>query len=189
MKLFFFDLETTGTDSKRHGIHQISGKIIIDGITMEEFDYKVQPAYGVEYDQKSLQVCGVTEAQLKAYPHMHTVYPTVLAMLCKYINMDDPNDKYFIVGYNVNFDASQFVQWFRINNGFKHFMNLFWTTVLDVMCLATAYLMEVRHKLENFKQSTVAIYLGIHVIADKLHDGVYDINLCIQIYNIVCNKY
>ena len=31
MKLLLFDLETTGTDSIKNGIHQISGKIIING--------------------------------------------------------------------------------------------------------------------------------------------------------------
>lgn len=29
MKLFFFDLETTGTNPGKHGIHQISGQIVI----------------------------------------------------------------------------------------------------------------------------------------------------------------
>ena len=31
MKLLFFDLETTGTNPGRNGIHQISGSIVIDG--------------------------------------------------------------------------------------------------------------------------------------------------------------
>lgn len=34
MKLFFYDLETTGLDCERHGIHQISGAIVIDGETV-----------------------------------------------------------------------------------------------------------------------------------------------------------
>ena len=43
MKLFLFDLETTGTDIIKHGIHQISGKIIINGEVKETFDFKVCP--------------------------------------------------------------------------------------------------------------------------------------------------
>ena len=38
MKLFFFDLETTGLDNQKHAIHQISGKIIIDGIEKTKFN-------------------------------------------------------------------------------------------------------------------------------------------------------
>ena len=43
MKLFFYDLETTGTNPGRNGIHQISGQIVIDGEVKEEFDFHVAP--------------------------------------------------------------------------------------------------------------------------------------------------
>ena len=40
-KLFYFDVETTGLDAKKHGIHQLSGAIEIDGkidvVTMSEY--------------------------------------------------------------------------------------------------------------------------------------------------------
>lgn len=190
MKLFFFDLETTGTNRDIHGIHQISGKIFIDGVLKEVFDYKVQPAFGSIYDPKALEVCGVTEAQLKSYPHMHTVYPMVLSMLCKYIDMDDDNDRYFIAGYNCQiFDAGHFAKWFKLNNGLKYFKTLFWTTTLDVMILATAHLAHRRHIMENFKLKTVAKFLGIVIDESKLHTADYDTELTILVYNIVCNKY
>lgn len=32
MKLLFFDIETTGTNPAKNGIHQISGTIEIDGV-------------------------------------------------------------------------------------------------------------------------------------------------------------
>lgn len=37
MKVVFFDLETTGTLVNKHGIHQISGMIVIDGEVKETF--------------------------------------------------------------------------------------------------------------------------------------------------------
>ncbi len=37
MKLLFFDLETTGIKYWRNGVHQISGEIVIDGVTKESF--------------------------------------------------------------------------------------------------------------------------------------------------------
>ena len=40
-----------------------------------------------------------------------------------------------------------------------------------------------RSELENFKQSTVAKYLGIEIDESKLHDAEYDIKVCIQIFN------
>ena len=38
-KRFFYDLETTGTNPGKNGIHQISGMIEIDGIVMEQFNF------------------------------------------------------------------------------------------------------------------------------------------------------
>lgn len=189
MKLLFFDLETTGKDAKKHGIHQISGRIVINGEVKEEFDYRVQPAPGTEYDPVALSVCGVNEAQIKAYSHMLTVYPIIIALLYKYKDAEDENDKFFIVGFNVNFDAAHFVQWFKVNNGFKHFKALFWFNVIDVMVLAGVHLMTRRHLMDNFKQGTVAKYLGIKVDDKKLHDGAYDVHILNLIYDIVCNKY
>lgn len=58
MKLFFYDLETTGTNPARHGIHQISGKIVIDGKEMETFDYHVQPNPKAQIEPKALEVGG-----------------------------------------------------------------------------------------------------------------------------------
>lgn len=43
MKLLFFDLETTGTNPGRNGIHQISGQIVIDGKHVQDFDFHVRP--------------------------------------------------------------------------------------------------------------------------------------------------
>lgn len=189
MKALFFDTETTGTDYKIHGIHQISGKVLIDGVEMEEFDFKVQPHYGCQFDPKALAICGVTEAQIKAYPHMHTVFPLILAKLAKHVDMSDPQDNIFMFGYNINFDARMFFNFFRLNNGTKHFRNIFWTVPIDVMSLAAHYLMQKRHIMENLKQGTVAKFLGIEVNDSKLHDGVYDLDILIKIYNIISGKY
>ena len=43
MKLVFFDLETTGVNPGKNGIHQISGTVEIDGVEQEKFDFHVQP--------------------------------------------------------------------------------------------------------------------------------------------------
>ena len=43
MKLLFFDLETTGIKYWRNGVHQISGEIVIDGVTKESFNFNVCP--------------------------------------------------------------------------------------------------------------------------------------------------
>ena len=53
------------------------------------------------------------------------------------------------------------------------------------MVLATPYLAAQRSEMENFKQGTVAKALGIQIDDSKLHDALYDIQVCKAIYNIV----
>ena len=189
MKLFLFDLETTGTDIIKHGIHQISGKIIINGEVKETFDFKVCPKNGAVYDPMALQVGNVTEEQLKAYPSMGKVYAQLMNMLDKYVNKYDKTDKFFLLGYNnSHFDNPFFRQWF-LDCGDKFFGSYFWSNSLDCMVLATPFLMVERNGMKDFKQSTVAAALGVTIEADKLHDASYDIELCHAIYDKVCGKY
>lgn len=65
MKLLFFDLETTGTNPGRNGIHQISGQVVIDGIVKESFDFHVQPNPKAAIEDEALAVAGVTREQIR----------------------------------------------------------------------------------------------------------------------------
>lgn len=189
MKILLFDLETTGLDAVKHGIHQISGKVIINGEVKETFDFKMRPKDGAIYDPMALQVGGVTEEQLKGYPPMGTQFGRFVMMLDKYVNKYDKTDKFFLLGYNnVHFD-NPFLRQFFTDNGSKYFGSYFWSNSLDAMVLATAYLLLQRKDMPDFKQATVAAALGVTVEDSKLHDACYDIELCHAIYNKVCGKY
>lgn len=189
MKLFFFDLETTGTLVHRHGIHQISGKIIIDGKEMESFDLHVQPNPQAQIDPEALNVAGVTEEQIKAYPPMREIYNTIIQKLSKYVDKYDRKDKFYLVGYNIAAFDNQFFRAFFVQNGDKYFGSWFWPNCLDVYVLATPRLAKMRAEMKDFKQGTVAKALGIEVDDSKLHDAKYDIDICHAIYDKVCGEY
>jgi DNA polymerase-3 subunit epsilon len=53
------------------------------------------------------------------------------------------------------------------------------------MVMASFKLRKVRHELVDFKQSTVAKFLGIEIDEAKLHDAKYDIQICIKIFNML----
>lgn len=185
MKIVFFDLETTGTLVNKHGIHQLSGEIVIDGETKETFDFRVQPNPKAEILQEALDVAGVTREQVLAYPPMGVVYGQFLAMLGKYVDKYNKSDKFFLAGYNnASFD-NQFLRAWFLQNGDKYFGSWFWSNSIDVMVMATPYLAAKRAQMENFKQGTVAAALGIQVDNEKLHDAQYDIRICRAIYDIV----
>lgn len=185
MKLLFFDLETTGTNPGRNGIHQISGEIVIDGITKEQFDFHVQPNPKATIEEEALKVAGVTREQVLAYPPMQEVYSQFVAMLGKYVDKYDKKDKFFLVGYNNAAFDNQFLRGFFMQNGDKYFGSWFWANTFDVMVLATAYLATRRPDMVDFKLSTVAKTLGVDVDNEALHNAMYDIHLTKAVFDIV----
>lgn len=188
MKQLFYDLETTGVNPSKNGIHQISGAIVIDGIEKEVFDFKVKPNPQAFIEVEALAVAGVTYEQVMAYPPMEEVYQRLIAMLGKYVDKYDKKDKFHLVGYNnASFD-NNFFRGFFLQNGDKYFGSWFWSDTIDVMVLASLYLADRRHTMENFKQGTVAKTLGIEVDDTRLHDAMYDIEICRGIYDIVTLK-
>jgi len=190
MKLVFFDLETTGTNPGKHGIHQISGQIVIDGVVKESFDFHVQPNPKALIEEEALKVGGVTREQILAYPPMQQVYQEFVTMLGKYVDKFNKKDKFFLVGYNNAAFDNQFLRGFFLQNGDVYFGSWFWSNSIDVMVLASAYLATRRPEMENFKLSTVAKTLGIVVNDDSLHDAMYDIELTKAVFDIVTgNQY
>lgn len=188
MKLLFFDLETTGTNPGRNGIHQISGEIVIDGVSKEQFDFHVQPNPKAIIEDAALQVAGVTREQVLAYPLMSQVYSEFVTMLGKYVDKFNKKDKFFLVGYNNAAFDNQFLRGFFLQNGDQYFGSWFWSNTIDVMVLASAYLMDKRTEMENFKLSTVAKFLGVDVNDNDLHNAFYDIALTKAVYDKVTEK-
>jgi DNA polymerase-3 subunit epsilon len=185
MKLLFVDLETTGTNPGRNGIHQISGQIVIDGKHVQDFDFHVRPNPKAVIEDAALNVGGVTREQVLAYPPMGQVYKEFVAMLDKYVDKYNKKDKFFLVGYNNAAFDNQFLRGFFLQNGDNYFGSYFWSNSIDVMVLASAYIADRRADMENFKLSTVAKFLGVSVSDDSLHNALYDIELTRAVYEIV----
>lgn len=188
IKNFFFDCETTGVRHWKNGIHQISGAIEIDGEIKERFDFKVQPFKDAVIEDDALAISGITREQIAAYMPMNDCYKAIVKLLGKYCDKFDKMDKFFLIGYNnASFDNA-FFRAFFVQSLDNYFGSWFWSSTIDVMVIAAEHLKYERHLMIDFKQSTVAKYLGIEVDETKLHDAEYDTDLLIQIYKIVCKK-
>ena len=184
-KLFFYDLETTGVMHWKNGTHQISGAVVIDGEVKESFNFNVQPHPKSIIEEEALNIAGVTREQIMAYPPMREVYDLIILMLSKYVDKYNKQDKFHLVGYNNSSFDNQFFRAFFVQNGDVYFGSWFWSDTIDVMVLASNKLKGEREKLANFKQFTVAKYLGIEVDETQLHNAEYDIKICMELYNIV----
>ena len=186
IKLCYLDLETTGVDERRHGVHQISGIIEIDGRVQQEFDYKVRPNPKAIIDAAALRVTQKSELDLLGYPPMKQVHTEFTRMLGGYVDKFDKKDKFHLVGYNIQGFDSRFLRaWFTQNGDQWGSLNWFYIDSLDVMILASQYLLHRRPEMPSFKLQRVARELGIEVDKERLHDAGYDVHLTRRIYRIV----
>lgn len=190
IKLFFFDLETTGLNPQQNGIHQISGRLYKYFKFVHEFNVNVKPFPTDVIEDKALEVSGKTKESLQQEDHVDPikVYAAIVRLLGAHCDKFNKLDKIFLCGYNnASFD-NQFLRCFFEKCGDKYFGSWFWSSPIDVFVLASQYLMDNRHLMIDFKLSTVARALGIEVLDDSLHDAYYDLHLTETIYQIVTGK-
>ena len=194
MKILFADSETTGVDNKIHCIHQLSGAIAIEeidesgnkqNIIKEVFDIKFRPKENAVIDDEALKVCNITKEELLSRELSYQQgYECFLNILNKYINKFNRTDKFFLTGYNINFDKDFLYQFF-VDNGNQFLFSYIWGNPIDVMTLCSVALINNRHLMQNFKQGTVAKYFGFNFDETQLHDALFDIYICIGLYSYV----
>lgn len=184
-KRIFLDLETTGTNPGKHGIHQIAGCIEINGEVVESFNFKVKPNPAAQIDPVALEIAKVTTEQIMAYEPMIEVYKKLTSILGRYVDKFNKKDKFHIVGYNNRKFDEDFFRGFFLQNGDNFFGSWFWPDSMDVMVMASEYLEEERSEMKDFKLSTVAERMLMDADKpdeSKLHDADYDIYLTRQVF-------
>jgi DNA polymerase-3 subunit epsilon len=185
IKKIFYDVETTGLDSVSNGIHQLSGCIEIDGVVVEWFNFNVRPFPTDIIDSEAIKISNVSIEKIMGYEKPEIVHKKFIDLLGKHVGKYNKQDKLFLIGYNNSRFDDQFLRsWFGKNND-KYYGSWFWPNTIDVMSLASNFLVNNRVNMVNFKLKTVAKEFGLNVDESKLHDALYDIELTRGIYNIV----
>lgn len=187
VKIIYMDTETTGTDTKRCAITQIACVVRVGGVE-ESFSALMSPHDGAEISDEALVVQGRTREQIAAFPSPKIALVDFQRFLGKFVDKFDKNDKFFLFGYNVGFDADMVREWF-IRNGDNYFGSWFWTPPIDVMSIAARALMEDRVKLPNFRLVTVAKHLfpGDPEVNDEssYHDAMFDVRMTRKILKVL----
>ncbi len=179
-KRFWFDTETTGTDSKRNGIHELACIVEIDGIIREKKVWNIKPAESCIIEDEALKVSGVTREVLETYPSESEIYKQIISFLSKYVSKWDKKDKFKLYGYNVHFDMQMFIEFFNRNND-KWFFTWFWSGPIDVMSKAAELFAHVRPMMKDFKLGTVVKELEINCL-DNFHGALFDIEITREVY-------
>jgi len=126
-------------------------------------------------------VHGLNADILKTFPDPYSVFAGFRAFLGTYVDQYDRTDKFHFWGYRCDFDE-RFLRRFFEKMGNRWFGSFFHYPPVDVAVLAAHSLARQRHLLPDFKQKTVAAFLGIPVDESKLHEALYDLELTRAIY-------
>lgn len=186
VKMLFFDVETTGKDPKVHGIHQLSGDIVVDDEFKESFNFKINPFKGCEIDPEAMAISNTTALDLMTYQKEDAAFYNFKHLIQSYLNWSNKKDKFILVGWrNPGFDDRFLEALFERHGSADDFKSLFWNHSIDVKVMATAYLRAKRHEMDSFSLAPVARFLGIEVIEAKLHDANYDTYLTRKVFDIV----
>lgn len=182
---FFYDLDTTGIDFRKHSIHRIAGVVEVNNEIVEEFNILSRPHPKAQLDDESLKLCKKTREEILAYQDMKEAYKEFKILLSRYIDPFSKNQRAWLVGFNNRKFDDLFLQaWFK-QNGNELMGAWFWSNTLDTLVLASQYLIERRPSMPSFKLSRVAKELGVEVDMDRLYDASYRIHLTRGIYRIV----
>lgn len=184
MKIFYFDVETTGIDPIRHDIIQLAYLIEIDGVDKEEGNLFMQPFDFDSISAEALLVNKLTIEELRSFDNPRDVYRMVCKILCKYVDKYDRTDKFHPAGYNVRFDCDFFKEWFD-KNGDVYYGSWFnWKQIDPLRVLHFMDGMGVI-SLPDYKLETVCNHFGIEINA---HDALSDIKATREIIRIL-SKY
>ena len=189
-KVFWVDLETTGTNPVRHGIIQLAALVEIDGKLEAQLNLKIAPLSKHEIEQDALDINSVTEDEIRTYPHQSTQYPELEALLSQYINRYEKLDKFILAGYNINaFDEPFLRQLFLDNAATRrdrkyggYFGSWFFWPKRDVQTYLSEHIAEHGLRLPNYQLSTVCEHFGIPIVA---HDALSDIQAALTLYRVL----
>ena len=147
----FYDLETTGVNVRLHSIHRISGLIEVDGEVVETIDIKTRPHPKAKIDPAALRICGVTEDEIMSYQPMKAALKQFLRVLGRYVDKYDKKQMIYLVGFNNRAFDDQFLRAWFLQNKNDFFGAYFYGDSLDVMVLASQYLIDTRPSMPSFK--------------------------------------
>lgn len=188
MILLYIDTETTGLDTATCSIWQLSGYIsdTATGVS-DSFDYKMRPYRNEIISKEAAAKTGATQEELDGYPSQSEVFSNFTALLSKYVDLEDWNQRVIPVGYNISFDLDFLRSWFAFNNSATLFSRNIYFPGIDVMYLAAYCLLGERSKMRNFQLSTVYEKLTGKSL-ENAHNAMADIDATKELLNVVVGK-
>jgi len=184
-KVLWLDTETTGTNPIRNCIIQIGYQVEIENRIVDEGSILSAPFPDSEIEQAALDLQGVTEEQIRAYPPPKRAFQSFCSILGKYRDQYNRADKFIMAGYNVRFDNDMLRAHFT-KCGSNYFGSWFFWPCLDVASFLAKRVAETGLVLQNFQLGTVCEKFKIPLEA---HDALADIRATKRLYEILTDDF
>lgn len=184
-KILFCDIETTGVNAHQHGIHQLAGKIEIDGEVAETFDIRMAPHPLAVINPEALKKSKVTYKEIMAYQSMDIAYRQFYDIVTRFVNTMDFTDRMFIAGYNSQTMEKLFIENWLAQLGSKMWKTCFHNITLDISCFAAVDLLMKGSLPNTLVMDVVAAEYGIIVDREKQHEASYDNEIAIKIFKAI----
>lgn len=181
--VFWFDLETTGTNPQKNDVVELAYQIeanhgTSDKKVIEEGCFQMAPFNPENVSQGALDATGFTLVQVKAFEDPRMVHTQLCLAMDPHCNRYNRNDKMVLAGYNVSFDDAFFREFFK-KAGDKFYGSWFLPCRIDVMSEVAKWQAISGVMLPNFKLGTVCHHFGIDIEA---HKAASDINATRELY-------
>jgi len=117
MIVAWVDVETTGLDEKKHGIHEIAFIITKGGEVQDKRVFHSNPmSAGLQYDPESAKAHGMKECDISVYPCEREMFPNILKAFALHTGIGADKEKMVFAGYNCPFDYKFVKEMFERND-------------------------------------------------------------------------
>lgn len=181
-KLFWVDLETTGTQPG-HEITECAFIIEIGDEVKEERNILIRPLAvdpeNVEagivrpIDEEALTITGCSVEDLKSPDRISDkkLYANLLQVFGAYVDKFNRDDKFIMAGHNVSFDQ-RFLKALWDQCGDQYFGSWFFWETLNLLDVVKVWQVVTGKRLESKKLSDIAEHFGIPL---EKHQAINDI--------------
>lgn len=186
MKYCYIDLETTGL-TKQHGVIEVGIILEVDDVVVEKKEFLMQPIKGDLISKEALHITGYTVERLRELPQARVQARKILRLMDKYIDTWDKNDKFILVGHNINgFDFTMFVNLFD-KLGIKYLgSRIDYRVQFDTLSyIKNQQAIGSMPRMSN-KLGDLCDYFGIKL--DNAHNALADIQATRELFKLFMDK-
>ena len=179
-KVFWFDVETTGTDPKENGIIQLACMVELEGSVVMKQEFKMNPLpWRPVISPGAIATHGIGVKEIETYPPADGVKLKIEGFLAGFVDRYDKNDKFIAAGYNVDFDMSFLRELWDVCAD-PYFGSWFHFSYIDPARIIPFLIYKGRMAaLPDMKLGTIARHFGIQ--GEQAHDAMSDIKVTREI--------